>query len=187
MMNLCQRLVDSADPIPGLENPRALLANSEAYFETLMRLYYLRHGFEAPDMPIMQDLVVFSYMAMTKMKSLTSSSATSSLAVIGDARATLILAAKGLHDQGHNYYMSRVMYDIFQKQMSSEDAELMGRFVDEKKEEREVEQLRTKHMQSQSTVNIVKRTKDSEMQRLSNMVKEYADMAAKAGTTGRIK
>jgi len=153
-----------------------------------MRLYYLRHGFEAPDMPIMLSLVVLSSMSMAELKNLTASSATSSLAAIDDVRSTLFLAAKGLHDQGRNYYMSQAIYNLAQSQMNSEDAELMWKFVDAKKEGREAQQLRAKHVQSQFPVNIVKITAEGpERQRLSNMIKEYSDMAARVGLTGGIK
>jgi len=175
MINLCQLLVEDTDPIPDLENPRTLLTNSKVCFETLVRLYYLRHGFDAPDMPILQPLVVLSSMSMTELKTLTSSSTTSSMA-IDEVRATLFLAAKGMHDQGRNFYLSQAVYQLTQNRMSSEDAELMWKFVDVKREESEAQQLCAKHVQSQFPVNIVKITEDPDTQRLTNMIKQYTDM-----------
>ena len=177
MINLLELLVHHAVSIPGLENPRILLSNCKVCLETLMRLYYLRHGFEASDTPILRSLVTLSLMSIAELKALTSSSTTSSLAAIDDVRATLILAAKGLHDQGRNYYVSQILYRITQKQMSPEDAKLMWKFVGVRTEESEAEQLRANHVKSQFPVNIVKITDDPGTQRLGDMMKKFSEIA----------
>ncbi|KAM5386869.1 hypothetical protein ACJZ2D_000162 [Fusarium nematophilum] len=48
----------------GHDDPRTALARSRAYFETVMRLYYLRHGFDRADMMMIQFL---SLLAITSL------------------------------------------------------------------------------------------------------------------------
>ena len=182
MIYLLEELLHHAVSIPGLENPHILRSNSKVCFETLMRLYYLRHGFEASDTHILRCLVTLSLMSMAELKALTSSSTTSSLAAIDDVRATLILAAKGLHDQGRGYYVSQILYRTTENQMSAEDAKLMWKFVGVRKEESEAEQLRANHVKSQFPVNIVKITDDPETQWLSDMMKKFSEIARESMT-----
>lgn len=176
MINLLELLVHHAVSIPGLENPDVLISNSKVCFETLVRLYYLRHGFEASDTPILRFLVALSLMSIAELKALASSSTTSSLAAIDDIRATLILAAKGLHDQGRNHYVSQTIYRITENQMSPDDAKLMWKFVGVRKEGSEAEQLRAT-LKSKLPVNIVKITEDPETQRLGDMIKKFTLIA----------
>jgi len=184
MINLWELIAADSNQMsesPPPETPHTILDHSKMCFETLMRLYYLRHGFEAADLFSMHYLTVLSFMSVAKLKTL-ASSATPSLAAVDDARATLILAAKGLRDQGQNYYLSHTMYHLVRSQASSEDAELMLKFVHVRKEESEAWQLRSRHVQSQFPVNIIQITEDPENKRLSNMIKQYADMALESAS-----
>ena len=95
--------------------------------------------------------------------------------MIEDVRATLVLTTKGLHDQGRSYYLSESVYRLVIGQMSSEDAELMGKFVHVREEDSEVRQLRASHLKNQLPVNVMNITEDAEINRLSNLIKQYAD------------
>ena len=184
MTNLLELLVTDADPIlepPPLDTPRAALAHSKMCFETLARLYYLRHGFERTDALIGHLLTALSFMFMGKLKILASSSTSASLMEVNDARATLILAAKGLHDQGQNYYVCRTIYDAIESQVSSEDAELMWKFVHVRKEDRRARQLRARYLQSQYPVHFGKIT-ETPKKNLSDLFKECADMAPESAS-----
>jgi hypothetical protein len=179
LLNLWELLVDDADPIPEHpppDTPHGFLSHSKVCFETLIRLYYLRHGFDVADVFFMHYLEVLSFTSMAALKTLTFS-ATSSLAAIEDARATLILAAKGLRDQGRNYYLSETMYYIVESRMSPEDAELMWKFVHARKEDNLARRLRARHLHSQIPVDVVKITEHPDNKLLSYLMKQYADMS----------
>lgn len=179
LASLLELLVADADPIldpPPPDTPHAALAHSRMCFETLARLYYLRHGFEATDALAGHLLTALSFMFIGKLKTLASSSTNSSLMEVNDVRATLILAAKSLHDQGQNYYVCRTIYHTIESQVSSEDAELMSKFAHVRKEDSKARQLRASYLQSQFPVGVAKIT-DSPKKHLGDLVKEYADMA----------
>jgi len=165
MLNLWELLVTDTDP-----TPHPALAHSKMCFETLIRLYYLRHGFEAPNMFFMHFLLVQSFKSMATLKTLTSATPS-----VDDVQSTLILAGKGLRDQGRNYYLSETVYYILENWMNSEDAELMRKFVHVRKEDSKARQLRAKHLQSQILVDKVKITEHPEDKSLSNLIKQYRD------------
>lgn len=178
MAKLWELVVTDADPIPEFPapgTPHAVLAHSKMCIETLMRLYYLRHGFETADVLLTHYLSALSTRCVNALKTLTLSSTTSSLTAADDARATLILSAKGLRDQGRSYPLSETLYHVVEKRMSSEDVELMEKFVQVRKEDSEARKLRANHLQSQLPMNVVNITEDVEINRFSNLIKQYAD------------
>src|SRR2546430_16770231 len=100
MLSLWELLVADTDPI--LEHsppntPQAALTHAKMCFETLLRLYYLHHGFETVNIFFTHFLMVQAFASVATLNAQTISSATPS---IDDVRATLILAAKSLCDQG---------------------------------------------------------------------------------------
>src|SRR5947207_9258861 len=106
MLNLLGLLVADDDPIlerPQQDTPPAARDHVKMCFETLIRLYYLRHGSETASIIFVHFLAFMSFTYTAILKNPTFSSATPS---VDDAQAALILAAKCLSDQGRNYYVS---------------------------------------------------------------------------------
>jgi len=177
MLNLWELLVADYDPIrePPLSNsPQAALTHTKMCFETLTRLYYLRHGFETANIFFSHFLLVQSFASVAALNTQTSPSSTLST---DDVRATLFLAAKGLCDQGQNHYLAHTVYYAVESRMNPEDAELMWKFVHLRKEDSKARQLRAKHLQSQIPVDIVKITEHPEDKSLSNLIQQYKDMS----------
>ena len=171
LIKLWELVVADTDPIPESASPgtpHAVLAHSKICFETLIRLYYLRHGFETAEVLLTHYLSALSTWSMHALNALTLSSATSSLVMVDDTRATLILAAKGLSDQSQSYYLSHKVYRVAEKRMSTEDTELIGKFIHIRKEDDEAKQLREGHLPMNGM-------KDEEIDRMSNLIRHYAD------------
>ncbi|KAF2634761.1 nitrate assimilation regulatory protein nirA [Massarina eburnea CBS 473.64] len=161
MSVLCETVLnDTTASIFG--SPRAgtqlLLAYSKMAFETLMRLYYLRHGFEGCDCYLIQDLQVLAYLAQNQLKGVTDGTVDGRVKV-EEARSTLFLAAKGLHIQGQNYYLALQLSHILQTDMRSEEASMLYKFTDVKRESSGIVRPRADHIQAQYPVSIVA-TKD---------------------------
>ncbi|OTA65317.1 hypothetical protein K449DRAFT_421005 [Hypoxylon sp. EC38] len=98
-------------------NPNTIVNHSKACFETLMRVYYLRHGYESLDTALIQFLHLLGFSALKDISSAEKGSATHEA-----IRSTLMLCAKGLWDQGQNYYLSEAVFRLFKQSMSTEDA-----------------------------------------------------------------
>ncbi|KAF2096473.1 nitrate assimilation regulatory protein nirA [Rhizodiscina lignyota] len=187
MINLCELLVSLSDKFAAgpLQSPHSVLEHSKICFETLIRLYYLRHGFESSDTYMAHSLTVMAFMALSQLKQLASSSDPLSMLKREDARASLILAAKGLSDQGRNYYFPYTLFHVVKAATESEDLELLYKSVNLRKENTGWDKLRAKHVQAQYPCNILSITDFREEQRLSNLIKEYADLALGDQSPGR--
>jgi len=101
-----------------------------------MRLYYIRHGFEGSDSYFTHHLTTLASAILQQQKLVQStpsgseSSPTKNLEMNReDMRNTIILAAKGLHDQGANYYLAINVFNVVQGAMDAEDINVLQRFV----------------------------------------------------------
>lgn len=168
------------DPVlePPLDSPHTGIVHIKMCFETLIRLYYLRHGSEAPNIAFAHYLQILSFMSISTLKTQTFPS--TSLAAIDDVRATLILTAKGLSDQGRNYYLSETIFYIIEDQMSSEDTELLRKFVHVRKEDNEARWQRAKHSQSQIPLDVVKITEHPEDKLLGDLALRLVDKSSES-------
>ncbi|SCO92559.1 uncharacterized protein FRV6_16687 [Fusarium oxysporum] len=177
VINLCELLVPSAKESEAGQTSEEILAqlsHSRICFETIMRLYYLRHGFASADTYIAHDLAVLGFMALGKLKD-------AGGIQNEDLRSTLLLAAKGLGDQGRNYYLPFTLFHVIHGEMSEEDTALLHQFITSWKEDVISKQVRAKHVQAQYPCDIVKITNYPDSKRLGNLIKQYADLAISEG------
>ncbi|KAI2615137.1 hypothetical protein GGR54DRAFT_642636 [Hypoxylon sp. NC1633] len=101
-------------------NPSTIVNHSKACFETLLRIYYQRHGFESVDITLVQLLHLLGFSALRDM----------SLAKKGSEahetlRSTILLCGKGMWEQGQNYYASEVVFRLFKQSLDPDDAQLL--------------------------------------------------------------
>jgi hypothetical protein len=107
--------------------------------ETVLRLYYLRHGFVRGDSFLGHPL---NLLALTSLRQLlnTTTTTTSSFPSNPDlatTRATLILAAKGIYDQGRNYFINHAVLRLIKQKMGEVEREMLGRVIGESAREEE--------------------------------------------------
>jgi hypothetical protein len=108
-----------------------ITAQATAQLESLLRIYYLRHGFESYDSMLLFHLVHLANVTLTRLAQIerhperreTAREETETL------RSTLILCLKGLHDQSKNFYLSGVVFDVMKNRLSPENQNLVGQFV----------------------------------------------------------
>jgi len=104
-------------------------ATLQAAFETLIRLHYLRHGFERCNSFSTQFLNILAFKALKTLQIARTTSDRISNADFDDARSTLILASKGLYDQGKNWYLCHAILNIIRDAMAPDELALVERFV----------------------------------------------------------
>ncbi|KAK7980988.1 hypothetical protein PG989_013445 [Apiospora arundinis] len=111
--------VESANNQPA---PELIVAKSKACFETLVRIYYLRHGFESCDTTLLQFLPMLAFSTLSDLR------AADSKELDPEKRksliSTLVLCAKGIWEQGRNYYGSEAVFHLLQGSLRPEDADL---------------------------------------------------------------
>lgn len=163
-----------------LADSQGALAHSKVCFETLIRLYYLRHGFDGADVFFTHHLALLAWRSQTCLKYLPTTSPSSHFE---DIRSTLILAVKGLHAQGKNYYFSQTVFWAVHRGMSAADAELMYRYAEIRKEDVIIGQLRAKHVQTEYPCIVLDKSGHPEKQRLGDMIQEYANLSLEMSPT----
>lgn len=178
MINLCSLLnnLPEAESEIASGSPRSLLTHSWICLETIIRLYYLRHGFEGPDSYILHGLTVLAYRALDQLKSAKYSPTTAPGSSLEDCRSTATLATKGLNDQGLSYYMPLTVLYVMKHAIDSAGLTFPHSPLKLHQDDMPWLQERVKHVQAQYPVNIVRITDDPEQQRLGQLVRDYAKM-----------
>jgi hypothetical protein len=126
-------LIDLVTPILGYtgsvgpqlcQTPRDIYIDAVTHFETLIRLYYLRHGFEGTDIFLLHFLGLLNHITMSAIETSTGSS------FLEARRSTLLLLTKGIHDQSHVHFFARAILRYQVSLMRLEDVELLKQFVE---------------------------------------------------------
>jgi hypothetical protein len=141
-----------------------ILEESRSSYETLVRIYYLRHGFEALDCFIVQVLAVLALMTQSRI-----AKGTDNLP-IEVLQSSLVLAVVGLADQSHSFYTSQMVLGAVRNGMAPREIELVGRFV---QQGRAKEAHPPQGLQGEYTwpINFSSITADRETRRLGKLFK----------------
>lgn len=124
-------LIGLFEPFIGLDMPQGqgsvdtVVAHAKACFEALIRIYYLRHGFESYDPTLFQFLPLLAYSNLKGMHVAERGSQQHE-----QMKSTLALCGKGLWDQGRCCYVSEVVLRLLMESAGAEDARLIGKFTD---------------------------------------------------------
>ncbi|KAF4334289.1 nitrate assimilation regulatory nirA [Fusarium beomiforme] len=137
-------------------------------------------GFEYGNMMLTRFLAMLAFLSLNKLESLATNStpATPSLDV-GDndpkeARATLLIAQKGLRDQGRGYYLpKRLLRDVL-AHMTAHDATILQRFITIPPEGPEKIQERKMYMESHCPPVILRMAYDPDKQPNANWIRRFA-------------
>ncbi|KAG8159982.1 hypothetical protein KVR01_010619 [Diaporthe batatas] len=161
--------------------------------ETVARLYYLRHGFEACDSSLAYSL---SLLASVSLRALGGGSGGDGgrLAAGGGRpevlRSTLVLAMKGLHEQGRHTHVCRVLFRLLADRMGPAEAAILGRFVGSSAGEgkgagagagAEADADLVLRTRSRFPVPVVKKGEDLNGAVLDNLVQKYRAVTLESG------
>ncbi|KAK4454777.1 hypothetical protein QBC34DRAFT_140901 [Podospora aff. communis PSN243] len=108
---------------PPVESPLEAYENSLVCYETVIRLYYLRHGFHAPSSFLVNFLGTLAQATLDAMATNKDTARAEHL------RSTILLAVKGLYEQGLSHYVSKVVFRMFSSMMKEEDVQTFKRLT----------------------------------------------------------
>lgn len=143
-----------------------------------MRLYFLRHGYEYSDTYLTHTLAVLAFMALERLRSTVDPDESE------DVRSTIYLTAKGLADQGKNYFIPSTLFEVLRSQMSPDDVTTLLSFLDLPNRNSVSSRLRIEHIQAEYPVNIVDMTDHPEKRRLGKMIKDFASLNVEVPSSG---
>ncbi|RGP70996.1 nitrogen assimilation transcription factor nit-4 [Fusarium sporotrichioides] len=151
-------------------SPHQIVASAKKNLNTLVRLYFLRHGFEAMDLFMVIPLMLIGYESISLINDDTPADEIESL------RATLILVAQGLYYQRRNYYLAQVLFRVIRGKMRQQEIGLLESSMALKLGNVDRDTELTAAVRSQWPVINVKKQEEIEPHVLNNIIESFGDM-----------
>ncbi|KAI9150215.1 Nitrogen assimilation transcription factor nirA [Paramyrothecium foliicola] len=153
-------------------NAEGIVNHCKTCLELLVRLYYLRHGFEQWDSLLVQWLTVQGF---NSIKDLYKPDLYRDPGQRNAVLSTVLLCLKGLREQGLNIYIAEAVFTVMRANMSPADARpLLQIFDSELEEERKA--LVAGQIRSSWPININSVTDDPEKQRFDRLIEASAEL-----------
>ncbi|EWY84009.1 hypothetical protein FOYG_13789 [Fusarium oxysporum NRRL 32931] len=144
------------------------LSDAKIKMETLLRLYYLRHGFESYDIFI---VILLAFIGFMHAKALDSSK----MVDLESRKSTVVLVVKGLGDQSNNCYLARVVFRLLKGSIGSKNDFLLKE-VGIVEEDGEYEKAMEEQVNSSWPVDLEWIDVDPEKNRLDNMIRKTKEL-----------
>lgn len=172
ILAIYEPLLDSRTIQDQDESLRRIVDHSSKCLQTLVRLYYLRHGFDAMDLFIVIPLVMAGFKCIDAITDQTPE------AKLQDLRSTLVLVVKGLYEQRRNHYLAEALYRVVRGRMRPQEVALLKETVDlgEDDDRAAGRQAMVQTVRSHWPVSIVRKDEDVDAYLLTNLVDNYAHL-----------
>ncbi|KAF4973299.1 hypothetical protein FSARC_374 [Fusarium sarcochroum] len=151
-------------------SPQRVVADAKKHLQTLVRLYYLRHGFEAMDLFIVVPLMLTGYDCLDAIQEKMPETELETL------RSTLILVAQGLYNQRRNHYLAQALFRVIRGRMRPQEVSLLKSSMALDKDEIDAESEMAVAVRSHWPVSVVKKQEDMDSHILTNLVESYGGM-----------
>ncbi|PHH86765.1 hypothetical protein CDD83_9795 [Cordyceps sp. RAO-2017] len=170
LLTMYEGLLDAEETKQG-PNPQQVTAEAKRHLQTLVRLYYLRHGFEAMDLFIVIPLMLTGYDCVAAIDERTPARELETL------RSTLILAAQGLCSQRRNHYLAEALFRVIRGRMRPQEVALLREATaGDGGEAADRERAMTQAVRSHWPVCVVKKRADVDGHVLTELVRSYAHL-----------
>lgn len=147
---------------------RTIAVAAWSCLESLVYIYYARHGFEACDPLVMSCLQLVGFAAVKDLATVTGSLRTSRL-------ATVILCAKGLREQAYHYYLAEVVFALLRDSLSPPDAQHLRQFAHIDNEDKRKRYM-AEHVSSHYVLNTTDGHDETQNRRLEELLKAYQNL-----------
>ncbi|KAM0425507.1 hypothetical protein ACHAPT_009296 [Fusarium lateritium] len=159
-------------------SPQKIVANAKKHLQTLVRLYYLRHGFEAMDLFVVIPLMLTGYDCIDAIGDQPPTAELETL------RSTLILIAQGLYSQRRNHYLAEALFRVIRGRMRPQELSLLRSTMSLEEQEAVDEQDMMQPVRSHWPVSVVKKQEDVDAHILKHLVESYATLNVEEGHQG---
>ncbi|TFB01937.1 Nitrogen assimilation transcription factor nirA [Trichoderma ghanense] len=151
-------------------SPKDIVAESNRHLQTLIRLYYLRHGYDAMDLFLVVPLMLA---ASECLEAIDEGTTGRDLEVL---RSTLILVAKGLYNQRRNHYLAEALFRVIRGRMRPSEVALLKDTMCLDEGEWDERRDMVQAVRSQWPVSVVKKKEDLGSHILTNLVESYGHL-----------
>jgi hypothetical protein len=167
--------------------PAEIIKDSKVCLEMLIRLYYLRHGFEH------WDSILAYYLAKQASISLADLREAGSSEDRKYPLSTLFLVMKGLYQQGKSSYLAEVAYHAVRAKIEPADARLLEDEMTDLVEDLDRRRLIDKQAATDWPMQILDLTDDPETYKMNSIIKSFGNTSisdeesGSAGSPGRME
>jgi hypothetical protein len=153
--------------------PKQTVYEARVMLETILRLYYMRHGFQIHDPWVTSSMTFIGNIVIDDLAADTAHD----LKTLEYYRSTLILAAQGLKTQGRHYHVGTLVCIQLLSRMSSSDLQLVRTYISATAADDTDSRLIVEHSHSQWPIPIVQPNLSLDELRLGNLVKGYEEIS----------
>jgi hypothetical protein len=161
---LLETLSVASDQAYPSEDVEQLLTDAKIQLETLLRLYYLRHGFESHDIFLVNFLSFLAFMHLRSLKDTAPAEAS-------NWHSGVVLMTQGIRDQARNMYLAEIVFRVLKASIGPESQHLLRYVSDIVDEQEDRNILFTERVHSDWALDIIGINEDPEKGRLENLVK----------------
>ncbi|KAL6803079.1 hypothetical protein GGI42DRAFT_19984 [Trichoderma sp. SZMC 28013] len=151
-------------------SPQQVVAESKKHLQTLIRIYYLRHGYDAMDLFIVIPLMLAGSDCVEAINDQTPAAELELL------RSTLLLVAKGLYSQRRNHYLAEALFRVIRGRMRPSELSLLKSTMKIDESEWEERSNMVQEVRSSWPVSVVKKKEDLDAHILTNLVESYGNL-----------
>lgn len=151
------------------QKPSYIATRARHCLETLVRLYYLRHGFETLDCFLVQFLNLVGFKVLDWLKSNSAEASQTELL------STLALCARGLRQQGEHYYLVELVYHLLLNNIDPEHTRFLD-VLDDTSPDTSRKRLFVAHTQSDYPVKVADIAADPAEWRVDQLLAGVEDM-----------
>jgi len=151
------------------DTPENIVIDAKRNIETLLRLFYIRHGFDFYDPNVIQYMTFIGFMRLKELGINLSDDKKVEI------RSTTILCAKGMYECGRSMYVGEVVFHMMKDQMDPADQQRLGTFTKMADGHEERKSLIARQVRADwlPPVDIRGMAKGPEEQRLEKLVQSY--------------
>jgi hypothetical protein len=143
-----------------------IMHESRIRFETLLRVYYLRHSFATYAPVMLQFLSVFGFLTLKEAMAEPDPNSKDN-----PYRSSVILATIGLENQGRQAYLANAMFRLLVSKVPPDVADAIRQYCSQDSTGAIVE-IQPAFTRSAYPVHVVSINADAEEQRLNNLLEE---------------
>ncbi|KAJ4117481.1 hypothetical protein NW768_010844 [Fusarium equiseti] len=150
--------------LDGMTKPvRAIVHEATIRFETLVRVYYLRHSFSTYAPVMIQFLSILGFLSARK--------AAASAGTTSDFQSSLILATMGLENQAQQAYIANAMFRVLFSKIPPGMADVTSQYCS-LNSTRGVTEIQPAYVKSAYPIHMVSINADADEQRLNRLIEE---------------
>ncbi|OPB40292.1 Zn2Cys6 transcriptional regulator [Trichoderma guizhouense] len=159
--------------------PQQVVAESKKHLQTLIRLYYLRHGYDAMDLFIVIPLMLSGSDCIEAINDQTPAAELELL------RSTLILVATGLYSQRRNHYLAEALFRVIRGRMRPSELSLLKNTMKIDESEWEEKSSMVQEVRSSWPVSVVKKKEELDSHILTNLVESYGNLNVEGNSSAQ--